>query len=86
MSRSRRSTPITGMILAFSEKEDKRRANRHLRSRIRQILHVTATGNHDPDNLSLPLLRELSNVWCFDKDGKVYNFADSWRMPHGMRK
>ncbi len=66
MSRSKRKTKITGITTATSEKEDKRCANRKFRRIVRQKL---TSGNI----LVLPKLRELSDVWIFEKDGKTYN-------------
>lgn len=64
MSRSGRKSPVTGITTADSEKRDKRRANRGLRRRVREILPA------DPDGV-LPALREVNCVWGFDKDGKT---------------
>jgi hypothetical protein len=59
MSRSYRKTPITGITMARSEKTDKRLANRRLRRKVK-------TG-------ALELrLREVSDIWGFEKDGKIY--------------
>lgn len=59
MSRSRRKTPVFGFTTATSEKQDKRLANRRLRRVVHQgKLYVR--------------LRDVSNVWSFDKDGKKY--------------
>jgi hypothetical protein len=75
MARSRRRTPIFGITTSRSEKKDKRRANRVLRRTVRQ---------HLPDLPALlPLLRELSNVWSFDKDGKAWEREPTAR---AMRK
>ncbi len=65
MSRSRRKTKIYGITTADSEKEDKRKANRKLRRLSKEKLK----GNAE----TLPLLREVSNVWDFAKDGKKYD-------------
>lgn len=62
MSRSVRRTPIAGLDPQCSEKEAKREANRRLRRAVRQALHRGVE--------ILPLLREVSNVWGFPKDGK----------------
>jgi hypothetical protein len=78
MSRSRKHTPISGHTNARSEKRDKRAANRKLRRRIR------ATMQANPETESLPELRELSDVWGMDKDGKHYFDADEY--PTLMRK
>lgn len=76
MSRSRKKTPIAGMTNARSEKQDKRNANRKLRRKTRA----------DPEHA--PLLREVSNVWTFDKDGKIYLTPrdQAWRHGKWLRK
>ena len=77
MSRSRRKTPVCGMTKSETEKQDKRLANRKLRRRVRAMLPV------EPDAV-LPALREVSCVWCFDKDGK--RRFDPREHPGWMRK
>ncbi|HST62298.1 MAG TPA: hypothetical protein VLK84_26580 [Longimicrobium sp.] len=77
MSRSRRKTPVAGITTSDSEKQDKRLANRRLRRRVREILPA------EPDGV-LPALREVSSVWCFDKDGKMRFDPESH--PRLMRK
>ncbi|MBV8326065.1 hypothetical protein [Chryseobacterium sp.] len=64
MSRSRRKTPITGVTTADTEKENKRKANRKLRRLNRIKIHK--------GDFNLFQVREISNVWEFDKDGKHY--------------
>ncbi|WP_420571811.1 hypothetical protein [Kordia sp.] len=51
--------------MADSEKENKQEANRKLRRVVKQKIK---SGKEE-----LPQLREISNVWGFDKDGKMYN-------------
>lgn len=75
MARSYRHTPIFGITTARSEKPDKRIANRRLRCAVRQAI---LRG----DEL-LPLLQAVSDVWCFDKDGRSYNGGAG---PREMRK
>ena len=65
MSRSYRHTPIIGNC-SQSDKPGKVIANRTLRCHTRQALATCV----DFDALALPLLREVSNVWSFPKDGK----------------
>ena len=77
MSRSRRKTPISGITTAASEKEDKRLANRRWRRRNKQLVQC---GHYEP----LQHLREITNVWLMDKDGK-FRF-DPERFPELMRK
>jgi hypothetical protein len=63
MSRSKRHTPIWGMTSSESEKKDKRLARRKLRAALRRVTL---------EDQVLPTLREVSEVWTFDKDGKHY--------------
>lgn len=71
MSRSFQKTPITGYTTARSEKDDKRRANRRHRTAVKRILRTEL----EPE--TLPLLREVSNVYTFAKDGKQYWTKDT---------
>jgi hypothetical protein len=52
-----------------SEKYDKRLANRSLRHNVTRLLHV------DPEQEILPVMREVSDKWDMNKDGKSY-FGD----------
>jgi len=75
MSRSLRRNPIIGHTTAESEKYDKRLANRCLRRSSRQALRASQDGSGAlpvEGVLDLPLLREVSNVYSFDKDGKQW--------------
>lgn len=63
MSRSRRKMPFIGVTTANSEKQDKRLAHRRWRHVVKQIL---ACNPH----AVLPLLREVSDIWCWAKDGR----------------
>ncbi|ARN71168.1 hypothetical protein BST91_05640 [Nonlabens tegetincola] len=65
MSRSIKKTKIHGITSAKSEKENKQDANRKFRRIIKQKVKA--------DKTELPKLREISNVWSFNKDGKYYN-------------
>lgn len=76
MSRSARKTPIRGVTTASSEKQDKRLANRKFRRLVKTSLKN--------DSEVLPLIREVSNVYGFEKDGKLY--FDSRKFPKSMRK
>ena len=79
MARSRRRTPIVGITTSDSEKDDKRRANRNCRRSLRHALRVGANA----DLVLLPELRDVSNVWAMDKDGKQWIGG---RLPELMRK
>jgi hypothetical protein len=69
MARSHRHTPIFGITTSKSEKRDKRIANRRLR---RAVLRSILRGSE-----IMPLLREVSDVWSFDKDGKHFHSTAS---------
>lgn len=71
MSRSHQKTPIRGNTIAESEKQDKRHANRKFRRIVRQKMKAGED--------TLPQIREVSNVWKFDKDGKTYDNSLSSR-------
>ncbi|BDD05285.1 hypothetical protein [Aureibacter tunicatorum] len=75
MSRSFRKTKIHGITTARSEKQDKRDANRKFR-------RVSKQKVSDEERL-FPVMREVSNVWAFAKDGKIY---DSDMRDKEMRK
>ena len=73
MSRSYRKNPILGNACPESEKKDKVLANRALR-RINRVEVLK-------DSEIFSLKREVSDVWCFPKDGKQRYFSKeiSWR-------
>jgi hypothetical protein len=64
MSRSLKKTPKKGITAAETEKDNKRKANRKLR---RLMKSQVKKGNSEPVNI-----KEISNVWSFDKDGKQF--------------
>ena len=64
MSRSRKKTPKTGITSAETEKSNKRNANRKFR-------RVTKNQLKNGDS-QFVAIKEISNVWSFDKDGKQY--------------
>jgi len=72
MSRSYRRTPVLPMTGADSEKYDKRMAHRRLRHLTKLTLRLLT----DPDDFYPPLLREVSDVWGFAKDGKCWYDLD----------
>ena len=65
MSRSYRKSPFIG-VCSGSDKWDKKIAHRRLRRGVQRALE----GDRE-----VPLLREISDVWCFNKDGK-YRVSD----------
>ncbi len=65
MSRSRRKNKIRGITTATSEKQSKLKANRKLRRLTKDILKK--------GKVVLPILREISDKWNFEKDGKKYD-------------
>lgn len=68
MSRSRKKHPFYGMTTASSEKQDKRLANRKLRRLTTTELRCSSL----EEDLILPEIRDVSNVYNFQKDGKCY--------------
>lgn len=65
MSRSRNKLKFRAITTAKSEKKDKQETNRKFRRIVKQNVKI---GNED-----LPKIREISNIWSFDKDGKIYD-------------
>ena len=65
MSRSKRKTPVRGNTTAASEKQSKLVANRKLR----RLTNKALKGERE----TLPLLKEVSDRWNFEKDGKKYD-------------
>lgn len=78
MARSYRKTPICGITTARSEKSDKKIW--HSRMRARTLTHIRSGRDLDV----MPLVREVSNVWDFAKDGRQR--FDPRRHPKLMRK
>jgi hypothetical protein len=68
MDRSYRHTPIVSYTCAKSDKPGKVLANRAFRAAERHAL----SGCRDYDELIMPVVREVSSVWDFPKDGKHY--------------
>ena len=68
MSRSYRKSPFIGTC-GGSDKFDKRISNRRLRRRVLECLER----GEEP-----PVLREVSDVWLFQKDGKYRVDDKKW--------
>ena len=66
MSRSIKKTKKRAITTATTEKEDKQFANRRFRRK-----NKTKSKAAEEDNY--PKLREVSDVWGFAKDGKIYD-------------
>ncbi len=71
MSNSRRKSLIHGNTHASSDKKDKQIANRTLRRKIR-------TKDLEDEDINHMSIRDVSNVYNFEKDGKHYyrNFSE----------
>ena len=78
MSRSHRKTPVRGITTSESEKDDKVRAHRRLRRIVRCKIFKFG------DDKVLPDVREIDNVYKWDKDGKMR--FDPRVYPELMRK
>ena len=63
MSRSFKKNPFCGMSCAESEKKDKQRYNRKFRRIDKQSIKKQ-------DDMLLTSVKEVSNPWAMDKDGK----------------
>lgn len=72
MSRSKKHSPFFSYTTALSEKADKRFANRKLRHTVDQELDRIAKDPEIADEVVLPEIRDVSDRWFFDKDGKHY--------------
>ena len=70
MSRSRRKTSACGMTCSESEKKDKRIANRTLRRKTKQQLDENDSNLNEV--IFVDRLREVSDVWMMNKDGKQF--------------
>ena len=83
MSRSYRKSPFSSNACANSDKPGKVQANRKLRAGVRVVFAAC----NDLEGLLMPLLREVSCVYDFPKDGKHYMHdpAADWYIK-GMRK
>jgi hypothetical protein len=68
MGKSFRKRPIIGNA-ADTDKYDKQQANRRLRHKLRQQVKTMKTITYEKP---LPILREVSDEWSFNKDGKHY--------------
>ena len=64
MARSRKKSPITGITNAKTEKSNKRKANRKFR-RVAKVQIMKG-------DTRLVSIKEVSDVWSFDKDGKQF--------------
>ncbi len=71
MSRSTKKSKIKGISSATSEKKDKQIANRKFRRTVKQKVNL---GNDE-----IPDLKEITNKFSFDKDGKIYDSEMSER-------
>lgn len=72
MSDSHKHNPHFGITTAESEKKDKRFANRKLRRAVTVELEKFKDNPDLADDIPLPEMREVSDAWTFDKDGKPY--------------
>ena len=78
MSRSKKKISIGGITTSPSEKQDKRIYNRRYRHTYKQLLQM------DFQRELLPHLKEYSNPWSMNKDGKKW--FDAKKYPKYMRK
>ncbi len=82
MSRSKKKNPFNG-IAGGSEKYDKRKANRIFRRKTKRENRLIDPFAGERDH-KYPKMREVSNKWLMNKDGKFYFKEDQY--PKLMRK
>ena len=86
MSHSYRHIPIIGNC-SNSDKPGKAKASRKLRAAERVVLATLNFNDLESmDGLIMPILREVSNVWDFPKDGKHRMNPDGAYFRKYMRK
>jgi hypothetical protein len=83
MSRSRRKTPITGMSMSESEKDDKQRAHRRTRHAIKRSVQSAIRADGYEERPLTKLEHPRSGQATFAKDGKQW-FGS--RYPKLLRK
>ena len=71
MSRSYRKVPIHGITNSPSEKQDKKEWHSKFRTHTRIGLQYALQHGEEEDFIGTHEY-DVSNVWCFGKDGKVY--------------
>ncbi len=74
MSRSYRRTPILPVTNSHSEKIDKKQWHRRWRTqeRVRLTVRLRRSGQAGLEDYLPIAVREISNPWRMDKDGKSY--------------
>lgn len=82
MARSYKKNPVSAITCSDSEKEDKRFANRAYRRKVKEVLNTCNLSDivEDEYDLILPEIREVSDVWSFDKDGKRWYSLSTWKI------
>lgn len=83
MSRSRKKNPIHGIACCKSERWSKRFWHRRMRQRIRMLMRRNIEAE------VWPHVREVSNVYLMQKDGKVWVHKEFIGRPNeakGLRK
>ena len=83
MSRSRKKHPFSGFTTAKSEKQDKILAHKKLRRATKLTLKRIIEVDED---IILPTIKEVSNVYCFAKDGKQYYNSNDDYYKKAIRK
>lgn len=88
MGKSRKNVPIFGNADA-SEKMDKRRNNRKLRKRVKQLTDEMKKVSFDEMleiQNRIPSVNEVSDPWVMSKDGKRYINSEDFDIEKAMRK
>ena len=87
MSQSRRKHPIHGVTTAKSEKSDKKITHQRLRSIVRDAIRKALKSDDFDYHIELWFdNKDISDVWSWSKDGKVYVSKSSPFYTKCMRK
>lgn len=86
MGKSYKKHPYSGFSTAKSEKQDKIISNRKLRQKEKQILKNIDVEDIENEDIILPDIREISDVYDFSKDGKCYYDKNSEYYKKAIRK
>jgi hypothetical protein len=84
---SYKRTPIAGICVCHSEKQDKRIWHAHMRAAERAWLYAAAQAQEEMPATPTPTPNDVSTTWDFGKDGKHW-YGGAWlaRQDRRMRR
>ena len=83
MSHSFKKHAFAGVTTSKSEKKDKRLAHRRLRTLTNSLMKEISEGAEID---VLPVIKEVSDIYNFDKDGKIFYHEGSEYVNEVIRK